>query len=112
MLIRLRDLDIIAEDLVVAYAKVLYACLLPLLRFHAGKPRFAVFRGVTVFVQLLVVAVADYAAVFYAQGRIVYYGGGEQGAYVVHRVQSAVYALEFVGLEPLERSYDSGQLFQ
>ena len=83
----LGDLDVIAEDPVVADLQVLDAGLLALLLLHPGKVFPAVFRNVAQLVQLGAVPLLDHAAVLDGDGRVGIDGPAQHVHKLIHGIQ-------------------------
>ena len=84
---RARDFDVIAKHAVVTDLQVFDAGGLALAKFQFGEVILAVFGDIAQLIQLLVVAVADHAALAHGERGFVVDGAREQGAYILHGIE-------------------------
>ncbi|GBC99784.1 hypothetical protein HRbin17_02315 [bacterium HR17] len=90
MQVCLRDLKVVAENLVVADAQIFDARSLPLFRFQRRNQFLAVASDVTQFVQLRMVAVAEDSAFGHTVGWVVHEGALQPPPQIIRRVQAVM----------------------
>ena len=110
ILVGIGDLDIVAEDAVVADLQLGDPRLLLLLCFDAGKQRGGVVHVVLELVQRCGVALLDQAAFPHREGRILHDRLIDQRAHIIKRVDITVQLVQELGSEGLEGRFERGQV--
>ena len=102
-------LDVIAVHAVVADLERFHARTFALARFQFGKKTVGIGRKVAQFIQRVVVAARDYAAVANHHGRVVDHRALEQGVDVFGRVDLLVQGSQQRGVQACQRPADRRQ---
>ena len=110
ILVGIGDLDIVAEDAVVADLQLGDPRLLLLLRFNAGEQGGGVVHVVLELVQRRGVALLDQAAFAHRKWRILHDRLIDQRAHIVERVDITVQLMQELGSERLESRFERRQV--